>query len=363
MAFAPKPGVLEIAPYVGGRASVPGVAAPIKLSSNEGPLGPSPKALAAFAAAAADLSIYPEGSAEILREAVGAAFGLDPARIVCGNGSDELLTLIANAYLRPGDEVLFAEHSFLVYKIAALANSGIPVSVKRKGHCVDVDAMLTAVTSRTRLVYLANPDNPTGTYLPFDEVKRLHAGLSSGTLLVLDAAYAEFVRKNDYDAGIALCLKHDNVVMTRTFSKVYGLAGLRIGWALVPPAVADVLNRIRTPFNISIAAQCAGVAALADYDHLTAAVEHNALWRDRLTTAIRGLGLAVEDSVTNFLLIRFPQQPGKTAAEADRYLSERGLILRGMAAYGLPECLRLTIGPADACEKVVQVLAEFMARK
>ena len=363
MAFAPKPGVLDIAPYVGGRATVPGVAQPIKLSSNEGALGPSPKALAAYAAAAADLSIYPEGSAEILRHAVGEAFGLDPARILCGNGSDELITLIANAFLRPGDEVVFSEHAFLVYKIATLANSGVPVSVKEKNRTVDVDAMLAAITPRTKLVYLANPNNPTGTYLPFAEVERLHAGLSSDTLLVLDAAYAEFVRKNDYDAGIALCLKHGNVVMTRTFSKIYGLAGLRIGWALVPPAVADVLNRIRMPFNVSIPAQQAGVAALADHDHLSAAVEHNSLWRDKLTAAIRALGLEVDNSVCNFLLIRFPQTPGKTAAEADRYLSERGLILRGVASYGLPQCLRLTIGPAAACEQVVTALTEFMARK
>lgn len=362
MAFAPKPGVLDIAPYVGGRATVPGVAAPIKLSSNEGALGPSPKALAAYEAATADLSIYPEGSAEILRHAVGAAFGLDPARIVCGNGSDELITLMANAFLRPGDEVLFSEHAFLVYKIATLANSGVPVSVKEKNRTVDVDAMLAAVTPKTKLVYLANPNNPTGTYLPFSEVERLHAGLAPDTILVLDAAYAEFVRKNDYDAGIALCLKHDNVVMTRTFSKIYGLAGLRIGWALVPPAIADILNRIRMPFNVSIPAQQAGAAALSDHDHLTAAVEHNTLWRDKLTTAIRGLGLTVDDSVCNFLLIHFPTTPGKTAADADRYLGENGLILRGVASYGLPNCLRLTIGPAAACEKVIRVLAEFMAR-
>ncbi len=363
MSFAPKPGVLDIAPYVGGRASVPGVAAPIKLSSNEGALGPSPKAMIAYAAAAADASLYPEGSAELLRAAVGEAFGLDPARIVCGNGSDELLTLLANAYLRPGDEVLFSEHSFLVYRIATLANSAVPVSVKEKDRQVDVDAMLAAVTPRTKLVYLANPNNPTGTYLPFDEVRRLLTGLRPGMLLVLDAAYGEFVRNNDYDTGIALCLKHDNVVMTRTFSKVYGLAGLRIGWALCPPTVADVLNRIRMPFNVSIPAQRAGAAALSDHDHLTAALEHNDIWREKLTAAIRATGLKVDDSVTNFLLIRFPNEPGKTAAEADRYLCTRGLILRGVASYGLPDCLRLTIGPADANQKVMTALAEFMARK
>jgi histidinol-phosphate aminotransferase len=363
MTLTPKPGVLDIAPYVGGRASVPGVAKPIKLSSNEGALGPSPKALAAYEHAAADMSIYPEGSAQILRTAIGEAYGLDPARIVCGNGSDELLTLIGNAYLRPGDEVLFSEHAFLVYRIVTLANSGVPVSVPEKNRCVDVDAMLARVTPRTRLVYLANPSNPTGTYLSHDEVARLHAGLSPETLLILDAAYAEYVRRNDYDPGLALAGKHNNVVMTRTFSKIYGLAGLRIGWALCPPPVADVLNRIRMPFNVSIPAQQAGAAALRDHDHLVRAVEHNERWRAWLTDAIRATGLAVDDSVCNFLLIRFPKTPGKTADDADRFLASQGLILRGVASYGLADCLRLTVGPEDANRKVAAALADFMAKK
>ena len=362
MTIAPKPGVLEIAPYVGGRASVAGVAEPIKLSSNEGALGPSPKALEAYSAAAAAVSIYPEGSARILREAIGEAYGLDPAQIVCGNGSDELLTMLANAYLRPGDEALFSEHAFLVYKIATLANSGVPIVVPETNRRVDVDAMLSRVTPRTRLVYLANPNNPTGTYLTHDEVKRLHAGLSPDTLLVIDAAYGEYVRRNDYDTGIELAARASNVVMTRTFSKVYGLAGLRIGWALCPPAVADVLNRIRGPFNVSIAAQRAGAAALRDHDHVQRSVEHNELWRGWLTNAIRATGLQVDDSVCNFVLIRFPQTPGKTSQDADRFLSERGLILRGVASYGLPDCLRLTIGTETANRKVAAALAEFMAR-
>ena len=362
MTVAPKPGVLEIAPYVGGRASVAGVAAPIKLSSNEGALGPSPKAVKAYAAAASAISIYPEGSARLLREAIGEAYGLDPDRIVCGNGSDELLTLLANAYLRPGDEALFSEHAFLVYKIATLANSGVPVVVPENNRRVDVDAMLSRVTPRTRLVYLANPNNPTGTYLAHDEVRRLHAGLSPDTLFVIDAAYAEYVRRNDYDAGTELAGKAANVVMTRTFSKVYGLAGLRIGWALCPPAVAEVLNRIRCPFNVSIAAQAAGAAALRDHDHVQRSVEHNEHWRAWLTEAIRATGLQVDDSVCNFVLIRFPQAPGKTSEDADRYLCERGLILRGMASYGLPHCLRLTVGSEEANRRVAAALTEFMAR-
>lgn len=361
MTIAPKPGVLAIASYIGGRASIPGIEAPIKLSSNESALGPSPKAVAAYAAQAGHVAIYPEGSAHLLREAVGEAFGLDPARIVCGNGSDELITLIANAYLQPGDEVLYSEHAFLVYKIAALANSAVPVVAPEKDRRVDVDAMLARVTAKTKLVYLANPNNPTGTYLSFDEVERLHAGLSPNTLLVLDAAYAEFVGRNDYEAGVALCLQHDNVVMTRTFSKIYGLAGLRVGWALCPTEVADVLNRIRGPFNVSIPAQAAGAAALSDHDHLSRSIAHNSQWRDWLTSEIRKIGLAVDDSVCNFILIRFAD--AASAKAADQFLCERGLILRGVAGYGLPHCLRLTIGSEEANRRVVAALQEFVAQR
>ncbi len=362
MTLTPKPGVLDIEPYVGGRASVVGVAAPIKLSSNESALGPSPLAVEAYEAAVKNLSIYPEGSAKILRDAIGEAYGLDGARIVCGNGSDELLTMLANAYLRPDDEVLFSEHAFLVYRIATLANSAKPVSVTEKNLRVDVDAMLAHVGPKTRMVYLANPNNPTGTYLAHDEVRRLHAGLSPDTLLVIDAAYAEFVRRNDYEAGIEMVAQFPNVVMTRTFSKIYGLAGLRIGWAYCPASVADVLNRIRGPFNVSIPAQCAGAAALGDRGHMQRSVEHNERWRTWLTDEIRNAGLLVNDSVGNFVLIRFPHKTGKTAEDADRFLSARGLILRGVANYGLPDCLRLTIGSEEANRKVAAALTEFMSQ-
>jgi histidinol-phosphate aminotransferase len=354
---APKPGILDIAPYVGGRAEAAGSAAPIKLSSNESALGPSPQAIAAFREASARLEYYPEGSARILREAIGEAFGLDPARIVCGNGSDELLTLLAHGYLRPGDEVLFSEHAFLVYRIATLANSATPVVAPEKNLRVDVDAMLAAVTPKTKLVYLANPNNPTGSYLPHDEVRRLHAGLRPDTLLVIDAAYAEFVRRNDYEAGIELVANNDNVVMTRTFSKVHGLAGLRVGWAYCPAPVVDVLTRIRGPFNVSTPAQLAAAAALKDRAHAETAVAHNETWRDFLTRNIRALGLRVDGSVGNFVLIHFAD--AAESAAADAFLNRRGLILRGVAAYGLPQCLRLTVGTDDANRKVVAALAEF----
>lgn len=356
----PKPGVLDIAPYVGGRSHAPGAKEVFKLSSNEGALGPSPQAVGAFIAAAKSLDRYPEGSARILREAIGETYGLDPARIVCGNGSDELLTMLANAYLRPHDEVLFSEHAFLVYKIATLANSAVPVVVPEKNLRVDVDAMLGAVTAKTRLVYLANPNNPTGSYLTSEELRRLHAGLPPCVLFVIDAAYCEYVRRNDYASGLEMVAEFDNVVMTRTFSKIYALAGLRVGWAFCPAAVAGALNRIRGPFNVSVPAQQAAVAALKDRRHVEDAFAHNEQWRDWLTKEIRKLGLRVDNSVGNFVLVHFPQQDGQTAQDADAFLMARGIIVRQVGNYALPNCLRVTVGPADANRRALAALTDFV---
>jgi len=361
MKLEPKPGILDIAPYVGGRAEAGSSAHPIKLSSNENALGASPLAVEAYRAAAGCLDVYPEGSARVLREAVAETFGLDPSRIVCGNGSDELLSLFAHAYLRPGDEVLYSAHAFLVYRIAALANSAVPVEVPEPDLRVDVDAMLAAVTAKTRLVYLANPNNPTGSYLSHHEVRRLRAGLRPDILLVIDAAYAEFVRRNDYEAGIELVANNDNVAMTRTFSKVYGLAGLRVGWAYCPACVVDALTRIRGPFNVSTPAQRAAAAALKDRAHVEKSVAHNERWRGWLIENIRALGYRADDSVGNFVLIHFGDS--KEAAAADAFLCGRGLILRGMKSYGLPHCLRLTVGSEETNRKVVAALLELRSRR
>ena len=361
MTPTPKPGVLDIAPYVGGNAPTGGTGDLYKLSSNESALGPSPEAVAAYEAARTQLHLYPEGSARPLREALGEAYGLNPDRIVCGNSSGELLTMIANAYLRPGDEVIFSAHAFLLYRIITLANSAVPVEAPEKNLKADVDAMLAAVGPRTRLVYLANPNNPTGSYLTSEEMRRLHAGLPPSTLFVIDAAYAEYVRRNDYDAGIEMVSQFENVVMTRTFSKAYGLAGLRVGWAFCPAAIADVLNRIRGPFNVSIPAQAAAIAALKDKRHVERAVEHNEKWKSWLTEHIRKLGLRVDNSVGNFVLIHFPETGAHTAKAVDAFLNTQGLSLRVVGNYGLPHCLRLTIGSEEANRKVVEALADFMA--
>ncbi|WP_439493884.1 histidinol-phosphate transaminase [Bosea sp. (in: a-proteobacteria)] len=357
----PRPGVLDIEAYVPGKSAAPVGVKLHKLSSNETPLGPSPKAVEAYGKIAAKLELYPDGSSTKLREAIAARYGLDAGRILCGTGSDELLQLITKAYLGDGDEGVFTQHGFLVYRIAILAAGGKPVVVDEKNFTADVDAILAAVTPRTKIVFLANPNNPTGTYLPFDEVKRLHAGLPSHVLLVLDAAYAEYVRRNDYASGLELVAESENVVMTRTFSKIYGLANLRIGWMYGPAHIIDALERIRGPFNVNGAAIEAGAAAIADEAHVSAAIEHNDRWLAWTTAELEKLGLTVTPSVGNFVLVHFPATPGRTAKEADAFLTQRGLILRGVGAYGLPGALRMTIGTEEQNRLVVAALSEFLA--
>lgn len=358
---APQPGILDIAAYVPGKSKGPANVKVHKLSSNETPLGPSPAAVEAYRGLASRLEIYPDGTASALRQALGERFGLNAERIVCGAGSDELLSLIAQAYLGPGDEAIHTRHGFLVYEIAIRTNGALPVVAAETGYRADVDQILACVSDKTRVVFLANPNNPTGTYIPIDEVRRLHAGLPPETLLVVDAAYAEYVRRNDYEAGIELVSSTENVIMTRTFSKI-GLAALRIGWAYAPADVADVLNRIRGPFNVNAPAIAAGVAALGDREHMEATVEHNNLWLEKVTTSLRGLGLEVTPSVGNFVLIHFADEDGRRAADADAFLTERGLILRRLENYHLPNALRMTIGTGEANEAVITALSEFLSQ-
>jgi histidinol-phosphate aminotransferase len=356
----PRPGVLGIAPYVPGKSTATGGKKLHKLSSNETPLGPSPAAVEAYRAAADSLERYPDGSATALRAAIGAAYGLSPERIVCGAGSDEILNLIAHAYIGAGDEAIHTEHGFLVYPIAIRAAGGTPVVAPESDLTADVDAILARVSEKTRVIFLANPNNPTGTYLPFKEVRRLHAALPAHVLLVLDAAYAEYVRRNDYESGVELAGTAENVVMTRTFSKIYGLAGLRIGWCYGPAHLIDAINRIRGPFNVSAPAIAAGTAALGDRVHLEKAFAHNEMWLPRLADAIGKLGLKVTPSVGNFILIHFPDAAGKRAPDADAFLLKRGVVLRRMEAYGLPNALRMTVGSAESNEATIAALSDFL---
>jgi histidinol-phosphate aminotransferase len=350
---------MDIVAYVGGEARIAGQDRAIKLASNESALGPSPAAMAALAAVT-DIHRYPDGSCRALRDALAAYHGLDAACIVCGAGSDELIGLLCRAYSGPGDEVLHTEHGFLMYAIAARTAGATPVAVPEARLTADVDAILARVGPSTRIVFLANPNNPTGTYLSADDLARLRRDLPASVLLVIDAAYAEYMDRTDYEAGERLVAAGVNVVMTRTFSKVYGLGGLRLGWAYCPPAVADVLNRVRNPFNVATPAQVAGVAALADHAFVERAREHNCIWRAWTTDQLRGLGLEVPDSVGNFVLARFPTVSNRNAAAADAFLKGAGIIVRRMEGYGLPDSLRITIGREDEMRAAVDALTRFL---
>ncbi len=357
----PVPGILDISPYVGGRADAQGAARVFKLSSNESPLGPSPKAIDAFKAASVSLHLYPDSSASALRHALGDAYGLNPDLIVCGNGSDELLHLLPQIYASPGDEVIYSAHGFLVYRIATLAASAVPIAVPEPHLIADIDAILARANDRTRLVFLANPNNPTGSYNTAADLRRLRAGLPQNCLLVIDAAYADYVDRNDYESGIELVATTPNTVMTRTFSKIFGLASLRVGWAYGSAPVIDAINRVRGPFNVSTPAQAAAIAAIQDRAHIAQAKAHNTRWLSWLAERITATGLNVYPSAGNFLMMEFSPSGTKTAAAADKFLMQRGVILRGIAAYGLPNCLRISVGTEEGNRAAVAALEEFMA--
>jgi histidinol-phosphate aminotransferase len=356
----PRPGILEIVPYVAGKSGDLRARPVAKLSSNESPLGPSPLAVAAYREVAGELHRYPDGSAAQLRHAIARRHNLDPMLVVCGAGSDELIGLLMRAYAGPGDEVLYSRHGFLVYPLAALAAGAHPVAAPESQLTADVDALLQRVTSRTRLVFLANPNNPTGSYLSGAELRRLRDGLPPDVILVVDAAYAEYAETGDYDSGLEFATTTPNSVMLRTFSKLYGLASLRLGWLTAAPAIIDVMNRVRGPFNVSMPAQAAGVAALADEEHAEKARAHNRLWLPWLATELAALGLRIRPSLGNFLLVEFPQAGGRSATAANAHLEAAGVIPREVAAYGLPDCLRISIGLEDENRRLVAALAEFV---
>lgn len=346
---------MEIELYVSGTATVAGVENVIKLSSNENPWGPSPKAVDAIARASHELHRYPPTDHARLRTAIGEVHGLDPDRLICGVGSDEILILIAQAYAGPGDEVIITEHGFSMYPIIAHGVGATPVIVPERERVVDVDAILAGVTERTRLVFIANPANPTGTMVGKKELTRLASALPEEVVLVLDGAYAEFV--DGFDGGASLVDRFPNVVMTRTFSKIYGLGGLRLGWGYAAREIIDVLNRLRNPFNLSNLQLAAGEAAVRDQDHVTRCRDDNTRLRNWLAHALAEHGVPSDTSSTNFVLARFAD-----AAEADAvdaHLKSEGVIVRKVAGYGLPHCLRITVGDEPSCRRVAHLIGQF----
>ncbi len=365
---SPKPlaGLSRIAPYVAGDSSIEGRENAIKLASNEGPFGPSPKTVAALREVAEDYHRYPDGDSREVREIIAARHNLTFEQVICGCGSDELISLLCRSYAGPGDEILYSAHGFAMYPIYGLTVGADLAAAPETEITVDVDNMLAAVTEKTRLVFIANPNNPTGTYLPETELRRLHAGLRDDILLVVDCAYEEYIDEPDYVNGLDMVREYENVVALRTFSKIYGMGGIRLGWGYFPPEVANIINRMRSPFNVSYPAQVAGAMALHDTDFIDMSRAHNKKWLAWTRDQIRSLGLTVPDSYANFVIVRFPPADpsdhtrNMDATAADSFLKSRGVIVRRLAGYGLPDALRISIGLEDEMRQVVDALAAFV---
>ncbi len=356
----PKPGILDIAPYVGGKSKIDGVAEPMKLSSNENMLGAGEKARAAYEAAIRNIHIYPDGRATKLRAAVAEHHGLEPERLIFGNGSDEVFALLNQTYLTPGDDIVTGQYGFLAYRISALANQAAVRLAPEPQFKATPEALLEQVTERTRIVYVSSPSNPTGSYNTPDEIRRLHEGLRPDVLLVIDEAYAEYVTEPDWETSFELARNSDNVVVTRTFSKIHGLGGLRIGFGYAPLKVAEAVDRIRLPFNVSVPGIEAAVAALSDAAHQKASRDLIQTWRPRLTQSLRGFGFDVLPSAGNFVLVRFSDV--ETCQAANDWLNQKGIIVRPVGGYGLPDCLRITVGTDDQNRAVIDAMSEFAAR-
>ena len=356
----PKPGILDIAPYVGGKSAIAGVAEPMKLSSNENMLGAGAKARAAYEAAIKNIHIYPDGRANKLRAAVAETHGLEPERLIFGNGSDEVFALLNQTYLTAGDNIVTGQYGFLAYRISAKACEAEVKLAPEPGYKAEVDALLAQVDERTRIVYVSNPSNPTGSWNSGEEIRRLHATLPAHVLLVVDEAYAEYVAEPDWETSFGLAREADNIVVTRTFSKIHGLGGLRIGFGYAPVKVAEAVDRIRLPFNVSVPGIEAATAALSDTAHQTASRDLITTWKPRLTQAIRGFGFEVLPSAGNFVLVIFKGPEDATAASD--YLNLKGIIVRPVGGYGLPQALRITIGTEDQNRAVIDALSEFAAR-
>lgn len=358
---APRKGIMDIRPYKPGSSEAPGIEKPAKLSSNENPLGASPKAIEAYKACADSLHLYPDGAWVKLRESIAARYELDAERLVCGAGSDEILQMVGKAYLNPGEAILRSEYGFLVYGLVAKQSLADIQIAPETDYTANVDALLDAVTDKTRVVFVANPNNPTGTYLPASEIRRLHAGLREDVLLVVDEAYAEYMRRDDFETALPMASEFPNVLVTRTFSKIYGLAALRLGWAYGPADVIGALNRVRGPFNVSVPAQAAGAAAVHDLEFEERSVAHNEEWRPCLEREISKTGLKVTPGYGNFVLVHFDPEGAKTADAADNFLKSRGLIVRPLQPYGLGDALRMTVGTEDENRRLAAALQEFVS--
>ncbi|WP_372603327.1 histidinol-phosphate transaminase [Actibacterium sp.] len=353
--ITPQPGIMEIKLYQGGQSHIAGKTDVLKLSSNENPFGASDKTKEAFARSVHKLHRYPNTDHAALRTAIAEVHGLDANRIICGVGSDEVLQFVAHAFAGPGDEIIHTEHGFSMYPILAHMVGATPVCVPERERTVDVDAILAACTENTKIVFIANPANPTGTMIGGNEVARLADGLPKGAILVHDGAYTEYVE--GFDGGAGLVESRDNVIMTRTFSKIYGLGGLRIGWGYGPQELIDVMTRIRQPFNLSETQMATAEAAVRDVEYVEKCRAENTRMRAWLAEALAELGVPSDTSTANFVLARFAS--ADEALACDAFLKNEGIIVRHVAGYGLPNCLRITVGDEAACRRVAHAVRTF----
>ncbi|MBX7147146.1 MAG: histidinol-phosphate transaminase [Alphaproteobacteria bacterium] len=368
MTLSVKANILDINPYIGGDAALPNQTKVLRLASNENPLGPSPKSMNAYRNYDHQLHRYPDGSALKLRQAIGNFFNLNYQHIVCSAGSEELISLLAQAFAGPGDEIIHSQYGFLMYAIAAKTVGATIISAPEKNFKSDVDAIIKLITKKTKIIFLANPNNPTGTYLSINDIEKLYAHIPDHTLLVLDAAYAEYIDQNDFNAGEFLVNKNKNVIMLRTFSKIFGLASLRLGWCYAHPFVIDILNRVRNPFNVSAPAQVAGLAALDDEEHIIRSRNHNKKWLAWTTTELKEIGINIIPSIGNFILLCFSpidNYKGPTALGIEKanklhsYLNSHGILPRKVGAYGLDDCLRLTIGTEEEAKFTIDTIRQY----
>ena len=355
----PQPGIMKIDLYEGGASHLEGQVETVKLSSNENPFGPSPKAVEAYSNSGKALHRYPSTSHEQLRQAISRILDLPSDNIICGVGSDEIISLLCQTFSGQGDEVIYTEHGFAMYKISALAAGANPIVVKEKNRTTDIDNILSKCNENTRLIFIANPNNPTGTMINLSQVQELAMKIPKQALLVLDGAYAEYV--DNYDGGIQLAKKTDNVIMIRTFSKIYGLGGMRVGWGFSSKSVIEALQRVRGPFNLSVPALAVAEAAIEDQDYVEKCKQENNTTRDWLIEKLRKLGLACDNSFTNFVLPRFKNQ--SQAELCDKYLQSKGFIVRRVDGYNLPDALRITVGDRSTCESLVNIIEEFLVGK
>jgi histidinol-phosphate aminotransferase len=352
--------ILGISPYVQGKSALPGQSEPIKLSSNESSFGPSPNAIEAYICAAISLHRYPDGSQNLLREAIAEIYELDVNKIICGNGSDELLDLIYRSYLCAGDEIILSTNHFIMCALYAKIQGAKIILAEEDNYVTRVDDILNKVTSKTRMVTLANPNNPTGTYLNKEQIKEIHSALPADVLFIVDGAYAEYATQEDYDSSTGLVDEFENIIVTRTFSKIYGLSALRVGWAYCPLAIIDILQRIRSPFNVNNPAMLAAIAAVRDTKYLDNIRKHTAGWQLRMQKELGAIGISVIPSAANFYLLNFNNCEGKSAAEAASFLESDGIIPRPVNANAGDDVLRITVGLDAENEAVISSLTKYM---